>query len=63
LDSKSVIDPRRVFLAPVRFLPHMMSHIIPRHQRSQRKISSKAIWGATIDRFEVFRNNLEGHYG
>jgi hypothetical protein len=26
-------------------------------------LPSKAIWDGTIDRFEVFRNNLEGHYG
>jgi hypothetical protein len=24
-------------------------------------LSSKFIWDGTIDRFEVFRNNLEGH--
>jgi hypothetical protein len=23
---------------------------------------SKVIWDGTIDRFEVFRNNVEGHY-
>jgi hypothetical protein len=26
-------------------------------------IPSKVIWNGTIDRFEVFRNNVEGHYG
>jgi hypothetical protein len=26
-------------------------------------LPSKAIWDGTIDRFEVFRNNVEGHYG
>jgi hypothetical protein len=26
-------------------------------------LPSKVIWGGTIDRFEVFRNNVEGHYG
>jgi hypothetical protein len=30
-----------------------------RHQVS----SSKVIWDGTIDRFEVIRNNVEGHYG
>jgi hypothetical protein len=24
---------------------------------------SKVIWDGTIDRFEVFRNKVEGHYG
>jgi hypothetical protein len=24
---------------------------------------SKVIWDGTMDRFEVFRNNVEGHYG
>jgi hypothetical protein len=26
-------------------------------------LPSKIIWDGTIDRFEVFRNNVEGHYG
>jgi hypothetical protein len=26
-------------------------------------LKSKVIWDGTIDRFEVFRNNFEGHYG
>jgi hypothetical protein len=26
-------------------------------------LTSKVIWDETIDRFEVFRNNVEGHYG
>jgi hypothetical protein len=26
-------------------------------------LPSKVIWEGTIDRFEVFRNSVEGHYG
>jgi hypothetical protein len=26
-------------------------------------LPSKVIWDGTIDRFEVFRNNVEDHYG
>jgi hypothetical protein len=26
-------------------------------------LPSRVIWDGTIDRFEVFRNNAEGHYG
>jgi hypothetical protein len=26
-------------------------------------LPSKVIWDGTIERFEVFRNNVEGHYG
>jgi hypothetical protein len=26
-------------------------------------LPSKVIWDGTIDRFEVFKNNVEGHYG
>jgi hypothetical protein len=26
-------------------------------------LSSNIIWYGTMDRFEVFRNNVEGHYG
>jgi hypothetical protein len=31
-------------------------------ERSQ-VLPSKVIWDGTIDRFEVFRNNVESHYG
>jgi hypothetical protein len=26
-------------------------------------LASKVIWDGTIDHFEVFKNNVEGHYG
>jgi hypothetical protein len=29
----------------------------------RQALSSNVIWDGTIDRFEVFRNNVEGHYG
>jgi hypothetical protein len=29
----------------------------------ERRQVTKVIWHGTIDRFEVFRNNVEGHYG
>jgi hypothetical protein len=32
------------------------------HERRQ-VLPSKVIWDGTIHRFEVFRNNIEGHYG
>jgi hypothetical protein len=32
------------------------------HKRRQI-LPSKVIWDEIIDLFEVFRNNLEGHYG
>jgi hypothetical protein len=32
------------------------------HERCQVS-PSNVIWNGTIDRFEVFRNNVEGHYG
>jgi hypothetical protein len=39
--------------------PKMSAEI---HEKRQI-LPSKVIWDETIDRFEVFRNNLEGHYG
>jgi hypothetical protein len=138
LDLQSVLDPRRIFLAPVRFLSQVFFHIILRHKKYQRKtthmifilrtsimhfypnltlkgtgndakkefeenqnyiddeefhqepdhpstfmkmlkertrtmsaandekrqvLPSKVIWDRIIDRFEVLRNNVEGHYG
>jgi hypothetical protein len=35
--AQSIIDPRRVFLALVIFLPQVFSHRTLRHQRYQRK--------------------------
>jgi hypothetical protein len=32
-------------------------------ERRQVVLPSKVIWDGTIDRFEVFRNNVEDHYG
>jgi hypothetical protein len=29
----------------------------------RQDLPSKVIWDGTIDRFELFRNNVEGHYG
>jgi hypothetical protein len=37
LDPQSVLDPRRMILAPVRFLPQLFFHMILRHQKYQRK--------------------------
>jgi hypothetical protein len=33
------------------------------NNKRRQVLSSKIIWYGTIDRFEVFRNNVEGHYG
>jgi hypothetical protein len=33
------------------------------HDERRQVLPSKVIWDGTIDRFEVFRNNVEGHYG
>jgi hypothetical protein len=33
------------------------------HDERNQVLPSKVIWDGTIDRFEVFRNNVEGHYG
>jgi hypothetical protein len=30
---------------------------------NDERLPSKIIWDGTIDRFEVFRNNVEGYYG
>jgi hypothetical protein len=30
--------------------------------KRRQVLPSKVIWDGTIDRFEVFRNNVEGHY-
>jgi hypothetical protein len=33
------------------------------NEERRQVLPSKVIWDGTIDRFEVFRNNVEGHYG
>jgi hypothetical protein len=33
------------------------------NDQRRQVLPSKVIWGGTIDRFEVFRNNVEGHHG
>jgi hypothetical protein len=33
------------------------------NDKRQQVLLSKVIWDGTIDRFELFRNNVEGHYG
>jgi hypothetical protein len=33
------------------------------HDERRRFLPSKVIWNGTKHRFEVFRNNFEGHYG
>jgi hypothetical protein len=137
LDPKSVLDPRRVFLAPVSFLPKVFFHMITKTSKISEKenphdfypknfnhvflpkpefegyrnnnkkqfdenqnyvdeeshqepdhpsnfmkmlkertqtmsavnderhqlLPSNVIWDGTIDHLEVFRNNVEGHYG
>jgi hypothetical protein len=33
------------------------------NDQRRQVLPSKVIWDGTIDRFEVFRHNVEGHYG
>jgi hypothetical protein len=33
------------------------------NDESHQELPSKVIWYGTIDHFEVFRNNVEGHHG
>jgi hypothetical protein len=53
-------DHPNTFMKMVRERTRTMSAVYD--QRSQ-VLPSKVIWDGTIDRFEVFRNNVEGHYG
>jgi hypothetical protein len=34
-----------------------------KNDERRQVLPSSVIWNGTIDRFEVFRNNVEGHYG
>jgi hypothetical protein len=35
----------------------------PENDERRQVLPSKVFWDGTINRFEVFRNNVEGHYG
>jgi hypothetical protein len=37
--------------------------ILAVNDERRQVLPSKVIWDGTIDRFEVFRNNVDGHYG
>jgi hypothetical protein len=36
---------------------------IAAHDEKLQVLNSTVTWGGSIERFEVFRNNVEGHYG
>jgi hypothetical protein len=69
LDLQSVLDPRRVFLAPVKFLPQVFFHMILRHQRYQRKpthmiftLRTSTMHFLPKPDFEGYRNNAKKQF-
>jgi hypothetical protein len=53
-------DHPSIFMKMVNQRTRTMSAV---NDERRQVLPSKFIWDGTIDRFEVFRNNLEGHYG
>jgi hypothetical protein len=53
-------DHLSTFMKMVKEITRTMSAV---NDERRQVLPSKVIWGGTIDRFEVFRNNVEGHYG
>jgi hypothetical protein len=52
-------DHPSTFMEMVKERTRTMSAV---NDERRRVLPSKIIWDGTIDRFEVFRNNVEGHY-
>jgi hypothetical protein len=53
-------DHPSTFMKMVKESTRTMSAV---NDERRQALPSKVIWDGTIDRFEVFRNNVEGHYG
>jgi hypothetical protein len=53
-------DHSSTFMKMVKERTRTMSAV---NDERRQVLPSKVIWDRTIDRFEVFRNNVEGHYG
>jgi hypothetical protein len=53
LDPQSVIDPRRVFLAPVRFLPQVISHMILQASKVSEKDNLSVLYKLTLIDFII----------
>jgi hypothetical protein len=53
-------DHPSTFMKMVKERTQTMSAV---NDERRQVLPSKVIWDRTIDRFEVFRNNVEGHYG
>jgi hypothetical protein len=53
-------DHPSTFMKMVKEITRTMSAV---NDERRQVLPSKVIWDGTIDRFEVFRNNVEGHYG
>jgi hypothetical protein len=54
------LDHPNTFMKMVKERTRTMSAV---NDERRQVIPSKVIWDGTIDRFEVFRNNLEGYHG
>jgi hypothetical protein len=54
------IDHPSTFMKMVKERTRAMSAV---NDERRQVLPSKVIWYGTIDRFEVFRNNVKGHYG
>jgi hypothetical protein len=55
-----VPDHPSTFVEMVKERKRTMSAV---NYKRRQVLPSKVIWHGAIDRFEVFRNNVEGHYG
>jgi hypothetical protein len=53
-------DHHSMFMKMIKERTRTMSAV---NDERRQVLPSKVIWDGTIDRFEVFRNNVEGHYG
>ena len=59
-DGYQGLEHPSTFMKMIKSRAHMLS--AARDERRQ-VLPSRVIWDGNIDRFELFRNNVEGHYG
>jgi hypothetical protein len=60
VDGHQMSDHPSTFMKMVKGRSHATSGA--NDERSQ-VLTARVIWDGSIDRFEVFRNNVKGHYG
>jgi hypothetical protein len=60
---KNYIKSQTILVPSMKMVKERTRTISAVNHERRHVLASKVIWDGTIDRFEVFRINVEGHYG